>query len=211
MVVGRPRGAEGLAMTIDYYFSHNSPWAYLGSARFADIARRSGREVNLRPVDYSRVFPQSGGLPLPKRAPQRQAYRLMELARWRDHLGLPLTLQPKAFPSPEGPRVAMVLALRAAEGHAAAMRLAHGFMAALWADDADVNDDTVLDGVARSLGHDGPALRARGADPAIAAAYDADTEAAVQAGIFGAPSYVVDGEIFWGQDRLDFLARKLAV
>src|SRR5690606_34837618 len=121
----------GHVMRIDYYLSHNSPWAYLGSARFAAIAARAGAEVNIRPVDFSRIFPQSGGLPLPKRAPQRQAYRLVELARWRDHLKVPLTLHPKAFPSPEGTRVGMVLALREAAGHAAAMRLSHGFLAAL--------------------------------------------------------------------------------
>ena len=198
-------------MIIDYYLSQNSPWAYLGSARFAAMAAQAGAEVKVRPVDFSRIFPQSGGLPLPKRAPQRQAYRLVELGRWRDHLKVPLTLHPKAFPSPEGSRVGMVLALRETAGHAAAMALSHGFMAALWADDLDINDDQVLDGVAASLGHDGPELRARGADPAIAAAYDADTAAAIEAGVFGAPSYVVDGEIFWGQDRLDFLARRLGL
>ncbi|WP_374447235.1 2-hydroxychromene-2-carboxylate isomerase [Stella sp.] len=198
-------------MVIDYYFSHNSPWAYLGSARFAEIARRAGAAVAVRPVDFGRIFPQSGGLPLPKRAPQRQAYRLVELARWRDHLGVPLTLHPKAFPSPEGDRVRMVLALRDAEGDAAALRLAHGFMAALWAEDADVNDPAVLDAVAGRLGFDGPALRRRGADPAITALFDADTDRAIAAGVFGAPSYVVEGEIFWGQDRLDFLARRLGV
>ncbi|BBK38986.1 2-hydroxychromene-2-carboxylate isomerase [Allostella sp. ATCC 35155] len=198
-------------MVIDYYMSHNSPWAYLGSARFAEIARRAGAEVRVRPVDYGRIFPQSGGLPLPKRAPQRQAYRLVELARWRDHLGVPLTLHPKAFPSPEGPRVGMVLALREAEGDAAALRLAHGFMAALWADDADVNDPSALEGVASSLGFDGAELGRRSADPEVAALYDADTLRAMEAGVFGAPSYVVDGEIFWGQDRLDFLARRLGV
>ncbi|ROP81031.1 2-hydroxychromene-2-carboxylate isomerase [Stella humosa] len=196
-------------MIIDYYMSHNSPWAYLGSRRFADIAARAGATVQVRPVDFGRIFPQSGGLPLPKRAPQRQAYRLVELGRWSSHLGVPLTLHPKAFPSPEGARVGMVLALRESAGDAAAMRLSHGFMAALWADDADVNDPAVLDQVASRLGFDGPALRARGQEPAIAALFEADTERAIAAGVFGAPSYVVDGEIFWGQDRLEFLARRL--
>lgn len=103
-------------MIIDYYMSHNSPWAYLGSRRFADIAARAGATVQVRPVDFGRIFPQSGGLPLPKRAPQRQAYRLVELGRWSSHLGVPLTLHPKAFPSPEGARVGMVLALRESAG-----------------------------------------------------------------------------------------------
>ncbi|MCC7274943.1 MAG: 2-hydroxychromene-2-carboxylate isomerase [Alphaproteobacteria bacterium] len=195
---------------VDYYFSLNSPWAYLGSARFAALVARHGATVSVKPVDYSRIFPQSGGLPLPKRAPQRQAYRLMELQRWRDWLKVPLVLHPKAFPSPETPRVQMVLAARSAGGDGDAMRLAHALMAALWADDLDVNDVVVLDRVAAAAGFDGAKLRAAGADPAIAGGYDVDTEAAMARGVFGAPTYIVDGEIFWGQDRLDFLDRKLA-
>ena len=84
--------------TIDYYFAVQSPWTYLGHARFSAIAKAAGAKVNVRPVDYGQIFPISGGLPLPKRAPQRQAYRLVELARFRDALNLPMYIQPKFFP-----------------------------------------------------------------------------------------------------------------
>ncbi|MGE0726002.1 MAG: 2-hydroxychromene-2-carboxylate isomerase [Alphaproteobacteria bacterium] len=199
-----------MAKHVDYYFSLNSPWSYLGAGRLEQLLAAHGASVSAYPVDFGRIFPESGGLPLPKRAPQRQAYRLMELARWRDWLKQPLVLQPKAFPSPEGERLRMVLAARRAHGHEAAMRLAHAFMAALWADDLDINDPAVLDAAAGRSGFDGPALRRDGADPALAAEYDADTAAALKRGVFGAPTYVIDDELFWGQDRLDFVARKLA-
>jgi len=91
---------------VDYYMSPGSPWTYLGHARFADIARRHGAQINVKPVDFGVIFPQSGGLPLPKRAPQRQAYRLMELRRWKEHLGIALVIQPKFFPVDSGPAAA---------------------------------------------------------------------------------------------------------
>src|SRR6185436_5116132 len=83
---------------VDYYMTPSSPWTYLGHARFAEIAKHHGAQIKVKPVDFGVIFPQSGGLPLPKRAPQRQAYRLMELRRWKEHLGVPLVVQPKYFP-----------------------------------------------------------------------------------------------------------------
>ena len=84
---------------VDYYVSLNSPWTYLGSARFDAMARKYGASVTIWPVDFGSVFSVSGGLPLPKRAPQRQAYRMMELKRWRAQTGVKLTLEPK-YPRP---------------------------------------------------------------------------------------------------------------
>src|SRR5450830_468488 len=89
-----------MGKTVDYYFSPMSPWTYLGHARFADMAKRYGAVVKVKPADFGKVFSASGGVPLAKRAPQRQAYRMVELRRFRDHLKLPLNLQPKFFPSP---------------------------------------------------------------------------------------------------------------
>ena len=86
---------------IDYYLSLNSPWAYLGSRRLEQIALRHRVEVRVKPVDFGTIFPQTGGLPLPKRAPARQAYRLTELARWQSLLEMPLNLHPRYFGAPE--------------------------------------------------------------------------------------------------------------
>ncbi len=93
-----------MAKHVDYYVSLNSPWTYLGSKRFEAIAAKHKADVTIWPVDFGSVFAVSGGLPLPKRAPQRQAYRMMELKRWRDHLGVKTTLEPKFFPPTRYPR-----------------------------------------------------------------------------------------------------------
>ncbi len=192
---------------VDYYFSPASPWSYLGHARFADCVRRHGAAIRVKPVDYGVIFPQSGGLPLGKRAPQRQAYRLMELARWKEFLGLPLNLQPKFFPVDATLAAEMVIACEPL-GADRQMRLADALFRALWAEEKNIADAETLRALAHGAGFDGPGLLAEAAG--AKAKYDAYTQEALTRGVFGAPTYVYRDELFWGQDRLDFLERALA-
>jgi 2-hydroxychromene-2-carboxylate isomerase len=197
-----------MAKTIDYYMTCPSPWSYLGHARLLVIAQHHGATINLKPVDYGRIFPASGGLPLPKRAPQRQAYRLVELARWRDFLGVPLNTQPKFFPVDAAPSALLVCA--ALHEKDKALALAGAIMRACWAEDRDIADADTLKAIADGSELDGTALLAQAADPAARATYDRFTQEAIDRNVFGAPTYVFDNEMFWGQDRLDFLNRALA-
>ena len=197
-----------MALNIDYYFAPQSPWTYLGHQRLADMARAAGAAVTLLPIDLGKVFPVSGGLPLPKRAPQRQAYRLLELKRFSEWLKLPLNLHPKHFPVPGDAAARLVLAADLQHGTDAAMRLAGTIMKAVWADELNINDSPTLLALVQRC--DLPAeLMDAARTPAVQARYDATTQRAIDAGVFGAPSYVVDGELFWGQDRLDFVERRL--
>jgi len=187
---------------VDYYFSPVSPWTYLGHARFAELARRHGATIRAKPVDYGVIFPVSGGLPLGKRAPQRQAYRLVELARWREHLGVPLTVQPQFFPV-DGSQGAFLIAGTAEEKR---MAVAGDVLAAVWVREENIADPAVLSAIAARNGipEIGPVLQAGKAN------YAAFTEEALVRNVFGAPTYSYAGELFWGQDRLDFLERSLA-
>ncbi|SKA27541.1 2-hydroxychromene-2-carboxylate isomerase [Enhydrobacter aerosaccus] len=195
---------------VDYYVSLNSPWAYLGSKRFEAIAGKHKAEVTIWPVDFGSVFAVSGGLPLPKRAPQRQAYRMMELKRWRQHLGVPLNLEPKFFPANEVPAARCVIALREQGRMADAITLAHAVMHALWAEEKDTGDVATLKAIIAGCGLDADQVMKAGDAPEMAVKREAYTRHAISQGVFGAPSFVIDGEIFWGQDRLDFVDRKLA-
>jgi 2-hydroxychromene-2-carboxylate isomerase len=199
-----------MPVTIDYYLAPQSPWTYLGHARFTAIARAAGAVVNVRPADYGRIFPASGGLPLAKRAPQRQAYRLVELRRFSEHLGVPMHLKPRHFPVAADPASKLILAVDLADGADAAMDLTGRVLRACWAEERDIADANTLRSV---LGEAGlPAARwEAAAGETVQQRYDQTTQQALEAGVFGAPSYVVEGEIFWGQDRLDFLARRLGV
>jgi len=195
---------------IDYYASLNSPWAHLGAARIEAIAARHDASLRIYPIDFGRVFPASGGLPLPKRAPQRQAYRLQELARWRDHLAIPITIEPRFFPAQEALAAQCVIAVRETLGDGPAVRLAHRVLRALWEEERDTGDRATLAGLIGDAGLDADHLLALGAEPRWAERRVADSEAALARGVFGAPSYVIGDEIFWGQDRLDFVDRRLA-
>lgn len=198
-----------MALVVDYFFAPQSPWTYLGHDRFAALAKAAGAHINVLPVDLGKVFPVSGGLPLAKRAPQRQAYRLVELKRFSEHLGLPMNLQPAFFPVAGDAAARLIIAVGEHDGSDAAMALAAALMRAVWAEQRDIADAATL---AAKLAECGlPAHRLDDAQaPAVQARYDADSQRAIEIGVFGAPSYVVDGEIFWGQDRLDFVQRRLA-
>ncbi len=196
--------------TVDYYFSPMSPWTYLGHARFADMAARHGAAIKVKPVDFGKVFPLSGGVPLAKRAPQRQAYRLVELRRFRDHLNLPLNLQPKFFPVPTDLAAQFIIAAGRAGGSAAAMRLAGALLRACWAEERNIGDAQTLGAICTEQGMDAAALAAAAQSEPVKAEYASNTQEAVAREVFGAPSYVIDGEIFWGQDRLEFVERALA-
>ncbi|MBI2771802.1 MAG: 2-hydroxychromene-2-carboxylate isomerase [Burkholderiales bacterium] len=195
-------------LTVDYYFTPQSPWTYLGHDRFAALARAAGATVNVLPCDMGKVFPASGGLPLGKRAPQRQAYRLVELRRFSSHLGIPMNTQPRFFPVSGDPASALIIAMDRHEGSEAAMKLSGAVFGAVWAQERDIADAQVLAALLAECGLP-PERLAQSLEPAVQQQYEANTRQAIDKGVFGAPSFVIDGEIFWGQDRLDFVARRL--
>lgn len=199
-----------MALHVDYYASLNSPWTHFGAARIVAMTAEHGASLRIFPVDFGTIFPQSGGLPLPKRAPQRQAYRMMELRRWRDALGIPIVLQPAHFPSPEQLSAGCVIAVRETIGDTPAIALAHRVLKAVWEEEANAGDPDTLAGLIADVGLEPEQVMALGAEPRWAERRLADTQAALDRGVFGAPSYVIGDEIFWGQDRLDFVARRLA-
>ncbi|MEI2679572.1 MAG: 2-hydroxychromene-2-carboxylate isomerase [Burkholderiaceae bacterium] len=199
-----------MSLTIDYYLSPQSPWTYLGHERFCEIARAAKANVRVLPVDLGgKVFPVTGGVPLSKRAPQRQAYRLLELKRFSEALGQPINLQPRYFPVSGDDAARLIVAVDMHDGTEAALALTGAVLRGVWVDDVNTADANVLAAMLAALG-----LPARRLDDAYSQAaharYEADSALAIEAGVFGAPSYVIDGEIFWGQDRLDFVQRRLA-
>ena len=147
-----------MAKHVDYYVSLNSPWAFLGSRRFEAMARKHGADVTIWPVDFGSVFAVSGGLPLPKRSPQRQAYRMMELKRWRAQTGVKLTLEPKFFPTNELPAAKCVIALREQGRMADAIKVAHAAMAAIWAEEMNPADPATLKQILINCGLDAEAV-----------------------------------------------------
>jgi 2-hydroxychromene-2-carboxylate isomerase len=197
-----------MAKVVDYYFTPVSPWTYLGHARFLQMLARHGADVRVKPVDYGKVFPASGGVPVKQRPVQRQAYRMVELRRFRDHLGLPLNLEPKFFPVPAEEAACLIIAADRQKGTAAALQLAGALLRACWAEERNISDAQTLSEIAAAQSLDAGALA--GQREQARAAYDEYTQEAIARQVFGAPTYVFNDEPFWGQDRLEFLDRALA-
>ena len=193
---------------IDYYYTHASPWAYLGHAAFLALVDRHDYAVRFRPVSLATVFAETGGLPLAKRHPVRQAYRFVELQRWRVFRDLPLTLKPAHFPvnAELADRVAISIAIDGGpvSGYSAAV------FKALWVDDQNIADAAVHGPILEKLGLDARAVLAQAADKPIVERYMENQADAIAGGVFGSPSYVLNGEVFWGQDRLDLLDAALS-
>lgn len=200
-----------MSKTIHYFFAPQSPYVYLGHERLLKLGARYGAMIEPKPFDIGAVFAETGGLPLAKRAPQRQAYRLQELERWSRHLGLPMNLQPKFFPVDQKPASLLLVAARDEKGADQALELATAIVRAVWAEEKNIADPATLEQLAGDAGYDAAALLDASRAPETQRKYDAFTQEALAAGVFGAPWYVVDGQGFWGQDRLDFVERLLQV
>jgi 2-hydroxychromene-2-carboxylate isomerase len=191
----------------DYYFSFNSPWAYIGHKPVMEIAKTYGLKVNFKPVLLVELFSETGGLPLPKRHPVRQRYRMVELQRWRDKRGLTFHLQPKNWPF--SPRLAdgvVIAALEAGHDPVAFMQRVY---AGVWEDQLNLADPATLAKLADDSGLPGKALVERSGSDEIGAAYEQNRQDALAADVFGSPGYVLDGEVFWGQDRIELLSDAL--
>ena len=197
-----------MALTIDYFLAPQSPWTYFGHARFTAMAAAAGATVRIKPMDLGKIFPLTGGLPVGQRSAQRQAYRLVELRRFADHLQLPTNLHPKFFPVAGDDAARLIIAVDQHDGAEAAMRLCGAVLSAVWAQEKNIADQAVLAELLHEQHLDAARL-AQAATAPVQSAYKNYTNQALEAGVFGAPSYVVDGELFWGQDRLDFLQQRL--
>jgi len=198
-----------MSLTIDYFMAPQSPWTYLGHQRLMNMAQAHGAKVRIKPVDIGgQIFPASGGLPVGQRAPQRQAYRLVELKRFSAFLNLPLNLHPKFFPVSGDDASRLIIAVDQHDGADVALRLCAALLAVVWVQERNLADAAVLAEVLHEKHL--PAERLMQSQQSnVQALYQSHTEDALKRGVFGAPTFVVEGELFWGQDRLDFLERRL--
>jgi 2-hydroxychromene-2-carboxylate isomerase len=192
---------------IDYYLSPISPFAYLAVLRLEEIAARHGAAIDYKPIQLARVFAETGTPPLQDRHPSRRRYRLQDIARLARAGGLPVNPEPRHFPTNPVPAAAAIISAKAAGGGDLGA-LVHGFLRAVWAEERDIAEDEVVRDVLAGAGFD-PALAAKGMLSAVET-LERTTDEALRRGVFGAPSYVVGDEIFWGQDRLPLLEAHLA-
>ena len=186
--------------------SHGSPWTFLGHKRINKIALENNYELIIMPVNYGEVFPATGGLPVNKRSIQRQKYRLQELARWSEFLKVKLNTEPKFFPSRSLlPSLAIISAKLLKYENV--MDIAYRIMEALWVKELDIDDEKNLKSVISKLTPSAEELIDFSKQDVVSNEIKKNTEKALKSSVFGAPTYIIDDEVFWGQDRLDFVER----
>ncbi len=196
--------------TVDYFMTPVSPFTYMGHRRFRQICRQHGAQINLRVMDLGKVFPVSGGLPLKDRPPQRRAYRMMELKRWREYLGVPLNLEPKFFRCRAKPLPRRSWRCSQRHGIDAALDVAGDCLRAIWAEDRDISARATLHEIVKARWTSTPTpCLPRQLRPKSRRCTSCIRRKRSPRGVFGSPTYVLNDEFFWGQDRLDFLDRAL--
>jgi 2-hydroxychromene-2-carboxylate isomerase len=188
---------------IDYYFWMNSDWAYLGADRLEALAARQGVNIRYKPVDLPKVYSRTGGMLLGQRAPERQAYRVTELQRWCRKLGIHVHPQPR-YMCPNADLASCIVIAADLRG-IPILALYKAILRAEWVEERDISDETTLRQILSEQGLDSTALLHEAGQPEIVQRYRDYTDEAVSAGVFGSPSYIYRGELFWGQDRLEML------
>lgn len=191
---------------LSFFFDFSSPFAYLASTQVEALAARNGASLRFRPFLLGALFKALGGpdVPLFTMPPPKQRHARDDMFRWADFYGVPLRF-PTRFPMNTVKALRMVLQLPEEQR----APLIHAIYRAYWADDRDINDDAVLAELATGAGLDGPALLAGTKQDAVKERLKVATDEAVKLGLFGAPCFMVDDLLFWGQDRLAFVEKAL--
>ena len=182
-----------------------SPWAYLGAQRFYDLQKKYDFAIEHYPLDILKLFNLSGGLPLAKRAEQRKAYRMMELQRWQKKLNLSINFVPKYFPPSDVVKAScMILSIREQNMQ---NLLSLNLLKCVWTDDKDIGEINTLLEVCKNLKINGDELLEK--SKKFENTYYSLADTAAKRNVFGSPSYVLNDEVFWGQDRLDLLEERI--
>ena len=196
--------------SIDYFLALSSPWTYLAGPRFRALVERHDLALAYKPYDIMSVFRLNGTKAVGDRPKPVQVNRLRELERWRAFLDVPLNLHPAFFPvDPTRAGKVLIAAQRSGAGRTRTMALADGCLSACWTEERDIADPGVLAEIADACGLDGAALVRESGSSEVDEVFARNTEEAIARDVFGSPTWIVGDAFFWGQDRLDFLARHL--
>lgn len=199
---------EPMPATIDYFLTCASPWVYLGHDAAQALAARHGATLKVRPVNLGEMFKVSGQVGLADRPAVRQRYRLIELQRHAASRGKPINVRPKHFPTNPALADLTICAILADGGNP--MDYMGKVFAALWAQEQNVADETTLAFLLSASGFTPKDVLARAQTAEVAEMRAKNTQDAIDADATGVPSFVLNGEPFWGQDRLDLLDEALA-
>lgn len=194
--------------TIEYFYSTRSVYAYLGAARIVALARRCGRRLVHRPIDLARLLEGIGGVPFDRRNDAQRRYLFgREIERWGEYLAVPVLVDPRHHYGDRALPSGFVIAAQRLGADVDRLHLA--ILTALWRDDRDIASANVLAELARTEGIDATPLLEAALTADVQGEFVRNTDDAVARGVLGSPTYIVDGDMFYGQDRLMMVERAL--
>ena len=186
--------------------SHGSPWTFLGHKKVNEISKINNCELDIMPVNYGEIFPVSGGLPVHKRPLQRQKYRLQELKRWSEFLKIKLNPEPKHFPSRSLLPSKVIISVKILNFENV-NDIAYAIMEGLWIKEMNIDDPKNLKKILTRFIKTADEVIDFSESKQVEKEMNKYTKEAIDLAVFGAPTYIIDDQIYWGQDRLDFLER----
>ena len=195
-------------MKIEYFYAIPSPFAYLGSLKLQSITKKYNAEIIEKPCDLiGGIFAKTGGIPVPQRSPQRQKYRLDEIKRWSKFLNIQMNIKPKFFP-PKDPHLPAKFTI-AANLLGTKVVFGHELLKQLWSEEKDISDEKNIETASNNFKINFKELSVLAKSEQVSKIYADNTNEAIEKNVFGAPTYIFNNELFWGQDRLEFLERAL--
>lgn len=199
-------------MRVVHYFSPMSGYAYLGFGVLCEMANRRRASLLHKPIDVMRLFAAVDAIPPAKQSPARLKWRQTDMARWASRRGLPLNLKPKFWPIDATLACCAIIAAQndEREDGSGASAFAQAVLSAVWARDFDISQADVVATIARECALDAQRIVSLAQSPDALAILRRNTDEAIALGVVGSPTYVVGSEMFFGQDRLDFVEDALA-
>ena len=192
---------------IDYYFATPSPWAYLATPRIIELKNKYDLKINSKPSDLMEIFAVHGVAAVKDRPQPVQLNRLTELKRWSKFLNMPMTIQPKFFPV--DPSLSHRTIILAQKNNINVENLIFSFQKAVWADEKDISDENTIIEICKSNDFNSSSIIEDANSDEIISEYKKNTEEALSKNVWGSPTFIYNDELFWGQDRIEFLERAI--
>lgn len=190
-----------------FYYDLSSPYSYLTATQLESLSEKTGATIQWRPVVLGAIFKSTGNV-MPASVQAKAQYMFSDLERWRKYYDVPFRFNPY-FPVNAMTLHRAIVAVQKQHGEASGILLSKIAFDAVWARSLNITEPDVITSLIDEAGFDGEAILATTSTDEIKMALRQNTQTAIDAGVFGAPSIVVDGELFWGNDRLHFVEEAL--
>ena len=192
---------------IDYYFATPSPWAYFATPRIKKIEEKYNLKINWKPCNLAEIFSINGTAAVKDRPQPVQINRINELKRWSQYLNIPNSIHPKYFPV--DPTISHKIIIIAQNKNIDPFNITFAFMKSVWAEEKDISDEETIKNICKQNNMPSDLIIEEANSEEINNQYKKNTKEALKKNVWGSPTFIYNNELFWGQDRIEFLEREI--